>query len=47
MSLNDDKSINNDRNEDRNTLFISYDEDIKSDNADDDINANNNELNAV
>ena len=47
MSLNDDKSINDDKNEDRNTSFISHDKNVKPDNADDNMNVNNNGLNAV
>ena len=47
MSLNNDESINDNRDKDRNTLFTSYNEDIKPDNADNDINADNNELNTV
>ena len=47
ISLNDDESINDARDKDRDASFIPYDENVKSDNADNDVNTDNNGLNAV
>ena len=45
--MNNDKSVNNDENEDRNALFISYNEDVEPDNADNDVNADNDESDVI
>ena len=47
ISLNNDKSINDDKDEDRNTSFTPYNENVKPDNADNDVNVNNNGLNVI
>ena len=47
MSLNDNESINDNKDKDRDTLFTSYNEDIKPDDTDNDININNDRLNTI
>ena len=47
MSLNNNKSINDDRDEDRNISFTSHNKNIKSDDTGNDINTDNDGLNVI